>query len=184
MSGFGNIEDELSKLSGKDYPLGYFEPRCEAFPFSSEHLAIKFRYGDGRRIFHPELLVVTELGVIPRSRFAHLDKVAESLWEVFAARREPECHDWLSGGVINRHIREGFGRHGVRYVVHLESTYDNHKAVFICSVTEKTIISLGGTPGFVLPKRKNLDMNADVVQGTLTTLAYKLKNALSSYVTN
>jgi len=103
---------------------------------------------------------------------------------VFSETGEPECHDWLSGGTINKSITEKFGRHGVRYVVALESTYGDKKTALTCSVTEAAITSIFGTPGFLLPKRKDLDVNADVVQGTLTTLAYKLKSALSSYVTN
>src|SRR3989338_637246 len=123
MSEFGNIEDELSRLTNANYPPGYFEPRCAALRYPADSLTINLSYGDGRRLFHPELLVVAELGILPIHRFKPVDEVAEALWEVFSAAGERECHDWLSGGILDKPLREVFCRHGVRYVVNLKSTY-------------------------------------------------------------
>lgn len=183
MSGFGDIERELSKLTSKDYDTTIFTPRGEAVIFRAELLKIEFQYNDGIDFGSPELLLITDLGVVPLRRFGKLDKVTEALWETFNCVREPECHDWLSNGTIDRPIRERFGRHGVRYVVDLESDYQNRKAALTCSVTQTAVTSLGGNPGFMLPKRKDLH-EADTGLGTLKTLAYKLKGTLSSYVTD
>ncbi|HLC19695.1 MAG TPA: hypothetical protein VJK72_02170 [Candidatus Nanoarchaeia archaeon] len=74
MSGFGNIEDELSKLTGANYHE-VFMPRTQPVVFRAPFLMIDISYGDGSRIDNPELIVITGLGVVPRRRFTHIDKV-------------------------------------------------------------------------------------------------------------